>query len=118
LEGAQTKSVQRRRVSRLRPAFSRQKRAPKIKDKGSGFASLALIERVVEEMARPKPKAEGGHLTGQFVHSGQEVLHRGLQPFLFEPEQAHSQLPQIISRVTDWQLAGAPERVGGVSSKG
>jgi hypothetical protein len=40
-----------------------------------------------------------------------------LQPFLLEPEKAHGQLPQIISRVTGWQLAGASERVGGVSSK-
>jgi hypothetical protein len=45
------------------------------------------------------------------------VLHPRLQPFLFEPEKAHGQLPQIISRVTGWQLAGASERVGGVSSK-
>jgi hypothetical protein len=41
-----------------------------------------------------------------------------LQPFSFQPQKANSQLPQVVTRVANRQLAGALERVGGVSSKG
>ena len=38
-------------------------------------------------------------------------MSRCWQPLLFEPTKAHSQLPQIIPSMTDWQLAGSPERI-------
>jgi hypothetical protein len=43
---------------------------------------------------------------------------RRLQPLLLKPEKAHRKLSQVIAVVTGRQLAGSPERVGGVPSKG
>ena len=55
-----------------------------------------------------------------FTHcqnSGYAILQRRTEIFLFEPTQAHGQLPQVIPLVTDRQFAGSPERVGGLSPK-
>lgn len=65
-----------------------------------------------------KQAANGGGLTPQIIQGQNDALfRRRLEIFLLEPEQAHGQLPQVISFVTDWQLAGLPHRVGGMFAK-
>jgi len=65
-----------------------------------------------------KQAAKGDGLTPQIIQGQNDaIFRRRLDIFLLEPEQAHGQLPQVISFVTDWQLARLPQRVGGMFSK-
>jgi hypothetical protein len=62
--------------------------------------------------------ASGGGLTPQIIQGQNDALfHRRLKIFLLEPEQPDGQLSQVISLVTDWQLARLPQHFGGMSSK-
>jgi hypothetical protein len=65
-----------------------------------------------------KQAANGGGLTLQIIQGQNDALfRRRWEIFLLQPKQAHGQLPQVISFVTDWQPAGSPQRVGGMFAK-
>ena len=63
----------------------------------------------------------GGGLARRIIQrqsSAYAVLNGRLEISLFEPKKAHSQLPKIVSFVTNRQLARSTERVGSVSPQG
>ena len=45
------------------------------------------------------------------------IIGDSYQASLFEPEKPNGQLPEIIPGVADRQLAGPPERIGGLFSE-
>ena len=55
---------------------------------------------------------------GQRQNCGYPVLHGCPEVSLVEPQKAAGQLPQVISGVTDRQLAGPAERVRRLPPKG
>lgn len=103
------------RVSPLTPPQGR----PQLFPPRSGGRSLwAPAVEGIKAAVATKQAAHGGGLTPQIIQGQNDALFlRRLEIFLLEPEQAHGQLPQVISFVTDWQLAGLPQRVGGMIAK-
>jgi hypothetical protein len=68
-------------------------------EQGAGLRSRVLTAKFLYRQNR-------GHAVNWF------------RPFSFEPQEAHGQLPQVVSVVADWQFACAPQYIGGLSSDG
>ena len=93
--------------------------------------ACALMEREQQRLAAPRTRGRNSFdicvLSGmqmrltarvdQRQNCGYSVLQGCFAISLIEPEQAHRQLPQIISSVTDRKSAGSAEHVGSLPPK-